>query len=271
MPSLFQIDAFTSTLFAGNPAAVVPLSQALDAELMQRIAAENNLSETAFFWPDSGTADFQLCWFTPQSEVELCGHATLATAWLLQHELGWKAPSISFSTRSGVLHAQAAPGGRVQIDLPARPSQPATPPPALLQGLNREPEQVLCGANWICVYAQESDVHQLQPVMEPLTRIGPHGVIATAPGSSVDFVSRYFVPAYGIDEDPVTGSAHCDLFPYWSARLHKEQLHARQLSARGGELELSWKDAQRSRVLLSGDCRLYLRGNISLPDDTTAN
>lgn len=271
MPSLFQIDAFSSTLFAGNPAAVVPLSQALDTQLMQTIAAENNLSETAFFWPDSGSADFHLRWFTPAAEVELCGHATLATAWLLQHELGWSSPGLSFATRSGILHARALPSGQMQIDLPSRSSQPAPAPPALLEGLGCDPEQVLLGANWLCVYPSEEHIRQLEPTMEALTRIGPHGVIVTAPGDAADFVSRYFVPAYGIDEDPVTGSAHCDLFPYWSARLQQTHLRARQLSARGGDLELTWKDEQHTRVLLSGNCRLYLRGQINLPDGITAD
>lgn len=270
MTRLFQIDAFSSALFAGNPAAVVPLDQPLSTPLMHAIAAENNLSETAFFWPEPGEADFRLRWFTPEAEVDLCGHATLATAWLLQHELGWTKSRVSFATRSGILQARWTVAGRTQIDLPSRPIEAATAPAALLEGLGAAPEQVYCGANWLCVYPSEDHIRQLQPGMEPLTRIGPHGVIVTAPGESVDFVSRYFVPAYGIDEDPVTGSAHCDLFPYWSARLQRDHLHARQLSARGGDLELSWNDDQHSRVLLSGDCRLYLRGQINLPDDITA-
>lgn len=260
---IYQIDAFTQRVFGGNPAALVPLESWLPDAQLQSISAENNLSETVFLVRSEGTdADFAMRWFTPTHEVELCGHATLASAWWLFHHGGWAAESVTFDTQSGVLSAQRY-GSQVEIDLPSRPSEPdMSARDELAAALGCAPTEVRRGANWIAVFDDESSVRTLNPDFRALTALHPLGVIVTAPGEQVDIVSRYFAPSFGIDEDPVTGSAHADLAPYWSARLNKDQLSARQLSARGGELELHF-DAQR--VKLRGDCRLFLRGEILLP------
>ncbi len=260
--SVYQVDAFTQRLFGGNSAAIVPLDEWLDEDLLQAIAAENNLSETAYFVPEppGGEADFALRWFTPEVEVDLCGHATLATAWLLFHELGYSADSVSFVTRSGVLFAEQQ-GDRVVIDLPARASVEVDCPAPLAEGLGRQPAAVRSGANLIAVFESEADVAALSPDFRRLAELHPQGVIVTAPGDEVDVVSRFFGPSFGIDEDPVTGSAHADLAPYWCERLGRAAFSARQISRRVGELAV---DMQGDRVRLAGHGVLYLRGSIEL-------
>lgn len=259
--SLYQIDAFTRQPFGGNPAALVPLDSWLPDARLQAIAAENNLSETAYFVPDSQT-DFHLRWFTPLREIDLCGHATLATAWWLFHHGGWSGPHLRFASRSGVLEAERA-GDAVRISLPARPSQDIEGvDPQISAALGRAPQALRSGANLIAIYPAQSDIEQLRPDFAALKALHPKGVIVTAPGDNCDFVSRYFAPSYGVDEDPVTGSAHADLAPYWAEVLGRQRFAARQLSARGGELAV---ELDGGRVGLTGHCALYLRGEILCP------
>ncbi len=263
---IYQIDAFSSDCFGGNPAAIIPLDAWLPQACLQRIADENNLSETAFLVPDTQT-DFQLRWFAPKAEVDLCGHATLASAWWLFNEQDWPRDELRFTSRSGVLTARRCAQG-VEIQLPSRASQRLPKvPPRLSQALGRPPEAVLSGANLIAVYPNQQDIECLQPDFHALKAFHPQGILVTAPGHSCDFVSRYFVPSFGIDEDPVTGSAHADLAPYWAQRLGQHQFSARQLSARGGKLEVQIIDQQ---VLLRGTCALYLRGEIQFEDPSTS-
>ncbi len=262
---IYQVDAFSGHAFRGNPAAIVIQEGDLTEAVMQRIAAENNLSETAFLRaiPESPVADYELRWFTPTHEVELCGHATLASAWVLFRMRGWAADSLRFHSRSGVLVARHNPAGIV-IDLPARASTTSPAPSQLIEALGAEPVEIRRGANWMAVYSQEATVRGLKPDFAQLAQLHPLGVIVTAPGQVADVVSRYFAPSFGIDEDPVTGSAHCDLAPYWCARLGREEFSAQQVSARGGELNVRLETAGQ-RVFLEGQCALYMRGVISLP------
>ncbi|WP_400191436.1 PhzF family phenazine biosynthesis protein [Hymenobacter sp. B81] len=262
---IYQVDAFTDKVFAGNPAAVCPLSEWLPAELMQAIAAENNLAETAFFVPRAGTAaEYELRWFTPAVEVELCGHATLATAHVLLRHLGATADTLTFHTQSGPLRVSRQPDGRLTLDFPARPPQPlATHPDGLIDGLRRTPLSILAGPDLVALFGSEAEVRALHPDMGHLAKVEYRAVIATAPGSNgVDFVSRFFGPRVGVPEDPVTGSAHTTLVPYWAEKLGKTTLHARQVSARGGDL---WCELRGDRVLMSGFAVTYLKGEIELP------
>lgn len=266
----YQVDAFSCEVFSGNPAAVVLQEGSLLDSQMQQIAAENHLSETAFLkaCPGSKVADFELRWFTPTHEVELCGHATLASAWVLLHRRGWGRPEVRFHTRSGILRARAI-SNRIEIDLPARESSASAPPKELSESLGGKAREIYRGANWIAVFDNAQQVTALRPDFRKLSALHPLGVIATAPGDSdaVDFVSRYFAPSFGIDEDPVTGSAHCDLAPYWSSRLQRNNLQARQVSSRGGDLGIRY-DRDADRVFLQGECALFSRGEIMLPEIT---
>lgn len=256
---LFQVDAFTDRLFRGNPAAIVPLENWLPDTLMQSIAAENNLSETAYFVKqDEG---YHLRWFTPTREVDLCGHATLASAWVLWEKLGEKAPLIRFATRSGELRVTRE-NKWLWLDFPPDPAQPCAAPPALVSGLGPPPREVLLARNYVAIYDDEETVRTLTPDFRLLATLGKHGVIVTAPGKDCDFVSRYFGPQFGIDEDPVTGSAHCTLVPLWSTRLKRTELRARQISHRGGELRC---EISGTRVLIGGQAVSYLVGEIDLP------
>ncbi len=255
---LFQIDAFTDSVFAGNPAAVCPLDAWLSDQQMQAIAAENNLSETAFFVPEGD--GFGLRWFTPTCEVDLCGHATLATAHLLLNRLEPKRPAVTFETRSGKLTV-AREGDLLVMDFPAKPAVEVEPDAGLIDAVGGKPEAVLAADNYLIVYGAAAEVRALQPRMADVAAFGPRGVIATAPGEDCDFVSRFFAPAHGIPEDPVTGSAHCTLIPYWSARLGRTDLHARQISRRGGEL---FCRDEGPRVRIAGRAVLYLEGTICL-------
>ncbi|WP_419948244.1 PhzF family phenazine biosynthesis protein [Candidatus Palauibacter sp.] len=259
---LYQLDAFSDRPFAGNPAAVCPLESWLDDDVMQEIAAENNLSETAFVVRDG--EDFALRWFTPLSEVDLCGHATLATAWVLFNLLETDRDTLRFGTRSGQLVVQLGEDGLLVMDFPARPAVPREAPRALIGGLGAEPMEVLASErDYLAVFANEDDVRKLKPDFARLRGLDRLGIIVSAPGESADFVSRFFAPSVGVPEDPVTGSAHCTLVPYWAARLGRgeAQLEARQISARGGELTCRLLG---DRVTIAGRAALYLSGEITL-------
>jgi len=257
---IYWVDAFTDRTFGGNPAAVIPLESWLDVGLLQRIAFENGLSETAFF-VRTGPARAQLRWFTPSVEVDLCGHATLATAHVLFNELGQVENPMVFDTKSGPLSVLSN-GPLIELDFPARPPVPAESPEAIARGLGRKPVEVMrVERMWLCVYDSDADVKALTPDSRVLGTIVPGRFIATAPGKDCDFVSRFFAPDAGVAEDPVTGSAHSTLVPYWAKRLGKTKLHARQVSRRGGEL---WCMLDGDRVRMAGHGKAYLKGQITV-------
>lgn len=258
---VFHVDAFTGKPFAGNPAAVCPIAGWLDDGLLQAVAAENNLSETAFFVPAGER--YELRWFTPSCEVKLCGHATLASAFVVLQLLETGRDSVRFETRfSGALTVDRD-GDRLAMDFPALPpwTSPA-PPAALIEGLGRVPTSVLqIEDNYFAIYESEEEVRRIRPDLRLLGKLHPAGVAITALGDDADFVSRYFAPSYGIPEDPVTGSTHCSLAPYWAERLGKTLLHARQVSERGGEI---WCEVRGGRVILKGNAVLTLRGELMI-------
>ncbi len=255
---LYQVDAFTNRRFGGNPAAVCPLESWITDELMQQIAMENNLSETAFFVPRPD-GDYDLRWFTPVAEVDLCGHATLATAHVLYRHLGYSKEKIGFHTRSGLLTVQQSGEGYL-MDFPADRIELAPAPAILAEALGAEPLEVWKGReDYLVVLPTEADVAALRPDFRKLTALGGRGVLVTAPGDNHDFVSRCFFPAYGIDEDPVTGSAHTTMTPYWASRLGKTELHARQISARTGEVGCHLKG---DRVELTGQAVTFMTGEV---------
>jgi PhzF family phenazine biosynthesis protein len=257
---LYQVDAFASRVFAGNPAAVVPLDTWLDDATLQGIATENNLSETAFLV--GGKGEYDIRWMTPAKEVDLCGHATLATGWVVFHELDPGQTEVVFRSQSGPLRV-VAKGDRLALDFPSRPPKMAEAQlGALGDALGREPTAALSSRDLMAVYDREEDVQGLAPDMKKLGALDFEGVIATAPGNDCDFVSRFFAPAYGIPEDPVTGSAHCTLVPYWAKRLGKSNLVARQISPRGGEL---FCEDRGDRVEIAGHAVKYLEGTIEVP------
>ncbi len=255
---IYQVDAFTSTVFKGNPAAVCPLEAWLPEETLQAIAAENNLSETAFFVRNGGS--FQLRWFTPACEVDLCGHATLASAHVLFQELNEPGGVVRFDTKSGELSVRLD-ADKLVMNFPARAPRPIEPDPGLLSAIGGEPVEILAARDYLICYASEAEVKALSPNMEALKKIDRFAFIATAPGHDCDFVSRFFAPAKGVPEDPVTGSAHCTLVPYWAARLGEASLHARQISARGGDL---FCKLLGDRVEIAGHAALFLKGTISV-------
>jgi PhzF family phenazine biosynthesis protein len=263
MPKLriYQIDAFTDRLYGGNPAAVVPLEDWLDDATMQSIGLENNLAETAFFAPEK--QGFRLRWFTPEVEVKLCGHATLASAYVLFNILEPGRREVKFETLSGALTVTAS-GERLVMDFPRWTLDPIdNVPDAVAGGLHATPAQVFStadGGNLFAVFASEADVRALSPDFATLKTLNA-GVIATAPGEQSDCVVRYFAPAYGIDEDAGTGSIHCALTPYWSERLRKNTVHSRQISKRGAELYCELKG---NRVEIAGHAAKYLEGWIEV-------
>lgn len=255
---IYQADAFTNKLFGGNPAAVVPLKNWLTANEMQKIAAENNLAETAFFVAKND--DFELRWFTPELEIDLCGHATLATAHIIFSELGYTKNSIHFHTLKAGTLIVTKNNNLYTLDFPSRPATPCPMPNGLLNAIGgTNPIGVLTSRDIMLVYETEAEVIALQPDFAALAKIDLLGVIATAKGDNSDFVSRFFAPSAGINEDPVTGSAHCNLIPYWAQKLGKNKLHAYQISARRGEL---WCEMKEDRVLMSGEAVTYLKGEI---------
>jgi len=255
---LYVIDAFTRRLFGGNPAAVCPLAEWLPDDVMQKVGQENNLSETAFFVRESeGT--YGLRWFTPAVEVDLCGHATLASAFAIFNFIEASATSVTFNTRSGSLRV-ARDGERLTLDLPARRAVPCDAPAALFDGLRERPREVFrSSVDYLAVYGSEDEVRALRPDMSLLATLDSQGVIVTAPGRESDCASRYFAPGVGIPEDPVTGAAHCTLAPYWAEILSKREIHALQVSARGGEL---FCEDAGDRVKVSGHAVRYSEGFI---------
>jgi PhzF family phenazine biosynthesis protein len=257
---IFQVDAFTTRLFAGNPAAVCPLDNWLPDDILRQIAAENNLSETAFFLPAGD--EFELRWFTPVSEVDLCGHATLATAHVLYRHLGFTGDVIPFQTRERGKVSVQRDGDRLVLDFPAWMPAATRPPTALLAGLEPAPREVFLSRDILALYDDEQQIASLAPDFRELCRLDVTGIIVTAPGRSADFVSRFFAPREGIPEDPVTGSAHCTLTPFWAERLGKTELYARQLSLRGGEL---FCRLAGDRVKIGGQAVTYLEGEIEIP------
>jgi PhzF family phenazine biosynthesis protein len=262
--SLYQIDAFTADLFGGNSAAIVPLDAWLPDGTMQLIARENNLAETAFFVPLGELGQWHIRWFTPTTEVALCGHATLAAAFVIFNYLKTNvSEKISFQSQSGHLYVQRD-GDWLTLDFPTDRLQMAELPEAARTGLNILPKKVLLGReDYLCVYESEADVLALAPDFRALKTVQARGFVCTAPGEQSDFVSRCFFPAFGIDEDPVTGSAHTTLMPYWAEVLGKTTLSAFQISARRGFLRCT---LQGDRVLISGQCILYLEGKIMMND-----
>jgi PhzF family phenazine biosynthesis protein len=253
----FVVDAFASKPFRGNPAGVCPLSSRLDDATMQSIAAENNLAETAFFVQRG--ADYELRWFTPAIEIDLCGHATLASAFVLFSELGFQGDAVRFHSQSGPLMVSRN-AEMLTLDFPSRPPSSCTAPGALIRGLGKKPLEVLKARDYFVLFPSADDVRSLRPDFSLLGTLDAK-VIVTAPGDDCDFVSRFFAPTAGVPEDPVTGSAHCTLIPYWSQRLGKSKLFARQLSRRGGEL---FCEQAGDRVGIGGKAVLYLRGQIEL-------
>lgn len=256
---IYQIDAFTKTIFGGNPAAVVPLESWLDDAVMQKIAEENNLSETAFFAPEGG--GFGLRWFTPVSEVRLCGHATLASAFALFEILGFSGDTIAFETKSGALTVAKEANGRLCMDFPMEPMMACDAPTRMIEATNATLLETFVGMDYMAVLGSEREVLELKPDFAKLKELDGRGVIITARGETSDFVSRFFAPKYGIDEDPVTGSVHCALAPYWGKKLGKTTLNAKQLSRRGGEIECELK---ADRVTLKGYAAKYMSGEIEI-------
>jgi PhzF family phenazine biosynthesis protein len=259
--TMFQVDAFTRTVFGGNPAAVVPLESWIYDSTMQSIAAENNLSETAFIVPRGG--EFEIRWFTPVQEVELCGHATLASGFVVLHHLAPKRELVRFACKAGELQV-ARDGDRLAMQLPRWAPGPVDAPPSLAEALGAAPRTTLAyGSKYLCVYDDGAEVAALKPDFATLAKLDRYGVIATAPGDAheCDFVSRFFAPAAGVDEDPVTGSAHCLLVPYWAERLKRDSLFGKQISKRGGEI---WCRLGDTTVTLTGHVAPYFVGEIEV-------
>ena len=258
--SMYQVDAFASRVFAGNPAAVVPLTDWLPDAVMQDIAAENNLSETVYFIPRG--ADYEIRWFTPVAEIDLAGHPTLAAAHVLFEILAAAGPQITFHTRQSGSLTVAREADRLAMDFPARPTVARPGLGDVAAALRAKPTEMLAARDGFAVFAREDEVRALQPDFAKVAALDCLGLIATAPGapgSGVDFVSRFFAPRHNINEDPVTGSAHCALIPYWAARLGKSRMFARQVSRRGGEI---WCEHRGGRVTIAGRCALFMEATI---------
>lgn len=256
--TLYTLDAFTDCVFSGNPAAVCPLTEWLDDATMQNIAAENNLSETAFFVPDGDS--YHIRWFTPASEVELCGHATLASSYVIMKFLAPEKTELNFRALAGTLRV-TRDGSMLSLDFPSRPAEAADAPEGLIEALGTTPSEIFKARDYVAVFEDADTVRNLQPDMAALGKIDMYALIATARGADCDFVSRFFAPRQGVDEDPVTGSAHCTLIPFWAARLEKKKLHARQVSRRGGEL---FCELLGDRVKISGNTVLYAESSIHI-------
>lgn len=265
MIALYQVDAFASELFRGNAAAVCPLDSWLGDDVMQALAAENNVSETAFFVADeSGAADYGLRWFTPEAEVAMCGHATLASAWVLFNVLTPNSDKVTFSTLSGLLTVTRGRDGLITMDFPQCTLKPAPHPDDLLRALGGPALDFCVASNGmrLAVLGSNDAVRDLKPQFSAVAKLGAFGLIVTAKGEGdVDFVSRFFGPQVGINEDPVTGSSHTVLAPYWARRLKKDSFTAQQISKRGGEV-LCQLDGDRVR--LSGRAVLYMKGEVYL-------
>ncbi len=257
---LYQIDAFAHRLFAGNPAAVCPLTKFLPDETMQAIANENNLSETAFFVKNNGA--YQIRWFTPINEVDLCGHATLASAFVIFNYLDPDAKNIQFESNSGPLYVTKLNDGRIQLDFPAINVEKIEPLPDLVDALGVAPLAMYSSIqDYLVIYNNEQQITSMSPDLNKLLKLDLRGVIVSCRSNNeFDFVSRFFVPKCGIPEDPATGSTHCMLAPYWARELGKTTLNARQLSKRGGEF---FCEVHKDRVYLAGNVFLYMKGEIT--------
>jgi len=255
---IYQIDAFSSDVFKGNPAAVCPLSEWLSAETMQSIASENNLSETAFFIPKGD--DYSIRWFTPASEVDLCGHATLGSAYVLFNILGYKKDAILFDSRSGILKVTKQDDW-LTLDFPKQPPVPCDTPSELIAAFNVEPIECMVSEDHIAVFENETDIETANPNYEQLKKLDSRGVIITARSMRYDFVARFFAPKVGVPEDPVTGSAYTQLAPYWASKLGPKKFKAKQMSLRGGEVRC---EIVGDRVLISGKAAKYMEGKITL-------
>ena len=257
--NLYFVDSFTDKLFSGNPAGVLITSEWLPDKLMQSIASENNLAETAFVVPDA--SDFGIRWFTPVAEVDLCGHATLASAYVMFNELGYAKKTIHFNSKSGILSV-TKDGEWLTLDFPADTLHTVELTPGLQKTTNANILEAYQGrSDYLLVLPDEKAVHDSHINLAAIRQLKGRGVIITAEGSDVDCVSRFFAPSIGVDEDPVTGSAHTSLTPYWAGRLGKNTLTARQLSARGGFLKCT---LQGERVLMSGQAVMYMKGEIKI-------
>lgn len=255
--NVYQVDAFAKEVFKGNPAAICPLEDWIDAELMQQVALENNLSETAFFVKKDDV--YEIRWFTPTFEIDLCGHATLASAFVIFECLKTEENLVKFhSHKSGELTVEKQDDVLI-LDFPSRPPAASEIPAGLVEAIGGQPKEILKSRDYFLVYETEQEIADLKPDFSAILKIPTHAVIVTAKGDSCDFVSRFFAPEVGVFEDPVTGSAHCNLIPYWAEKLGKTELFARQISARGGELFCELKG---DRVKIGGNAVLYLKGEI---------
>lgn len=263
---LYQVDAFSSRLFGGNPAAVVPLFEWLSDDLLSGIAQENNLSETAFFVKRGEY--YELRWFTPCGEVDLCGHATLAAAHVLFEHLGYQDQCIVFATRSGRLFVDRDQGCVLSMDFPSWPAKPFQVTERVQRALGARPDELYFYQDFMAVFESEEQIRNLSPDMERIAELDGLSMIVTAPSEEYDFVSRVFAPSVGIPEDPVTGSAHCTLVPYWADRLNKSELRAYQVSKRGGELLCRHMG---DRVKIAGPAVLYLKGTIYLEHEESCH
>lgn len=255
---MYQVDAFTEEIFRGNPAAICILEEWIDEKLMQNIAMENNLSETAFCIIKKDICELR--WFTPEEEIDLCGHATLATAHVIFKILNYPNNIVKFTTKSGILTVEKK-GDSMTMEFPAREGIKVEITQQLIKSLGKEPKEVHKSRDLMVVYDNEEDIKELKPNMEELKLVDAFGIIVTAKGKNSDFVSRYFAPSCGVPEDPVTGSAHCTLIPYWSKILGKNGMIAYQLSKRGGILECEYT---KDKVRISGKAKLFSKGEIYL-------
>ena len=254
----YQIDAFAERTFTGNPAGVCPLDTWLDDTALQAIAEENNLPETAFILGGDGA--YELRWFTPAVEVELCGHATLASAYTVFEYLDPGLAQVVFTTRYSGELTVVRENGHLEMNFPAVPASAVEAPASFAEALGHSPEAVLASPrDYVAVFASESEIAALNPDFAALAKLDRFAVVVTAPGDEADFVSRFFAPKAGIPEDPVTGSAHCTLMPYWADRTGRNELHGRQISQRGGNV---YCRLDGDRVFLRGTCALYLKGEI---------
>ncbi len=257
---IFQVDAFTDKVFGGNPAAVCPLEHWLPDDVMRKIAIENSVAETAFFIPLND--GFEIRWFTPEIEMDLCGHATLATAHVIARHLNYSLPSIKFLSKSGELMVTVE-NELLTLNFPSRKPEPSDIPQIILDAIQVKPVEVLKSRDYVLVFETEEIIRRIEPNQSILNQINldPGGVVITAKGDEVDFVSRYFTPQASIFEDPVTGSAHCSLIPFWSEKLGKESMLALQVSPRVGKL---FCKSLGERVLISGEAVTYLEGSITI-------
>ncbi|MFC2103999.1 PhzF family phenazine biosynthesis protein [Bacteroidota bacterium] len=254
---IYQVDAFTDHIFGGNPAAICPLDEWLETDVMQKIAEENNLSETAFFVPKDDY--FEIRWFTPKVEIDLAGHPTLATAWVIFNELNYSKDKIRFvSPLSGELLIEKT-NDLIIMDFPTNKPESCAVPEYLVDGLGKAPKEVLQARDLLVIFQNQKEIENIKPDFGLLEKIDTFGVIITAPGNDSDFVSRFFAPRAGINEDPVTGSAHTILIPYWAEKLNKTKMSAIQLSKRVGKLHCEYLG---ERVKISGIARLFMKGKI---------